>query len=120
MLRFIIVFCFFIISVAAYAESPDCTALKTESDTLLKRSDSIINSYKDEVSVFGFSSKMVLQTSYEDAGEEILRMAGLVKGCNLLADKDRCQIVSKEIISFITQGSVICKSDKEKKCGICN
>ncbi len=106
-------------STTVLADVESCRSLKDKDKSLVLRVEKLMNGYKDEVSVFGFSSMMVKEKNFEDAGENIVRMAGIVNGCKSLLDEKACKYVSKEIISLIKDGALLCVADQKAKCGVC-
>lgn len=119
MYRFWLVFGLLFFSTGVFAEEKLCLSLKEKEASLSKRAERLLTDYKDEVSVFGFSSLMVKEKNFEDAGENIVRMAGIVNGCKALLTEQRCKFVSKEIISLIKDGALLCMNDKKEQCGLC-
>lgn len=115
LIALLVLFC----STTVFADAESCQSLKEKDKTLLLRVEKLMNSYKDEVSVFGFSSMMVKERNFEDAGENIVRMAGIVNGCKSLLDEKTCKYVSKEIIALIKEGVQHCMADQKSKCGLC-
>lgn len=119
MCRFLIALLVILYSTTVFADAESCQSLKDKDKSLTSRVEKLMKSYKDEVSVFGFSSMMVREKDFEDAGENIVRMAGIVNGCKSLLEEKTCKYVSKEIISLIKDGAILCMADKKSKCGLC-
>lgn len=116
---FLFILCVILFSHSPAADELSCNTLVTEEKNITIRSNTLREKYKEEVSIFGFSTFMIKEKDHEDAGKNIIRMADIVNGCRSLISDKTCRYVSKEIISLISAGVELCSRNEKLKCGVC-
>lgn len=114
---FFVVFLF--VSLPLNAGEFSCHTLQEQEKSIKARSNILIENYKEEVALFGFSIFMIKEKDHEDAGKNIIRMANIVNGCRSLINDKTCKYVSKEIISLISKGVELCSRNAKLNCGVC-
>lgn len=118
----VFIFCLFFslpLYAPLYAEELSCNKLQEQEKSIKVRSNILIEKYREEVSIFGFSVFMIKEKDHEDAGKNIIRMADIVNGCRSLISDKTCRYVSKEIISLISKGVELCSRNAKLNCGVC-
>ncbi len=119
MLR-LIVFAFLMMVPHLVYAAPQCSSLHTKDQALMSRVDKLFQTHRESISLFGFSYLMVKQRDVGTTAGHVVRVEGLMKGCQQLLDKQTCKKVSEDIIDVLSQGLILCTSDQQFKCGVCS